>query len=201
MWFDALSGIRHGVGMSVGQTPTVRLGVILPANSQGVGNMLAQTLQRLVNDELTNVREIAELTGVASSTVYRWLSGESIPDFETVRMLVRQLPNPRAKEAIISTFVAGTPYRTFHAEAELDVNQDGCIDLNDALDASINSVKSASDSLTSIRLNSHDDSDVRHGATQAVTSLDEAIRQCATAQQVLVHLLEENRRRKARPLR
>lgn len=163
--------------------------------------MLAQTLQRLVNDKLTNVREIAELTGVASSTVYRWLSGESIPDFETVRMLVRQLPNNEAKEAIITTFVAGTPYRTFHVDADLDVNQDGAIDLNDALDASINSVKSASDSLTSIRLNCNDESEVRHGASQAVTSLDEAIRQCATAQQVLVHLVEENRRRKARPLR
>src|SRR5690606_18289147 len=148
-----------------------------------------------------SVREVSELTGVASSTVYRWLSNESVPDFETVRLLVRLLPDRTGQEALIRTFVAGTPYRVFHSESELDVNQDGIIDINDALDASIQSVKSASDSLTSIRMHSGDDNAMRHGAAEAVASLDKAIRECTTAQQVLIHVADSSKRRKARPIR
>ena len=52
--------------------------------------MLARTLQRLIARNLTSAREIGELTGKAPSTVYRWISGASEPDFNSVRLLLKR---------------------------------------------------------------------------------------------------------------
>src|ERR1041384_5620406 len=102
--------------------------------------MLAKTLSMLLDDRLTTAREIGELTGVAPSTVYRWGRGESQPDFDSIRLLVRHLKNPRAVEAILCAFTAGTGWSFRRSEQELDVNHDGRIDAADALDASIDAV-------------------------------------------------------------
>jgi len=158
--------------------------------------MLAGTLQKLIDQKLTTAREIGELTGVAPSTVYRWIRGESEPDFDAVRLLVRHLKNADAIEALLTAFVAGSSWRFYNVETELDVNADGSIDIDDALDSTIGAVRNASRSLSAVRKASIDHVIDAEESLRLVTLLNDVIRQCSITQQVLVHMAEHRRRRK-----
>ena len=114
--------------------------------------MLQKTLQRIIDQKLTSAREIGELSGVSTSTVYRWIAGQSQPDFDSIRMLVRHLPDKRAQEEILSSFLNGTEWNASRLDLELDFNNDGKIDGEDALEATIESVQAAAKSLGRIHL-------------------------------------------------
>ena len=162
--------------------------------------MLAATLEQLIEQKLTSVDEIGELTGVASSTVYRWIAGQSQPDFETIRLLVRHIRNSDAQRALLTAFTAGTAWQMRYLHENLDVNHDGRVDANDALDASIRLVRAAGDSLGRIRDACRDTPPTRVHAAEAVKVLEEVIHQCCITQQVLVRLSEgspNGQRRKA----
>lgn len=150
--------------------------------------MLASTLTRLIEEKRTSAQQIADLTGVAPSTVYRWMSGESEPDFNAIRLLLRHLPDRSAQSALIQAFLTGTPWRVEPLESELDINHDGRIDTNDALDACILAVQSAGQSLSEVREACRDG---KLGATQTgklVGLLNEVVRECSICQQVLTRL-------------
>lgn len=158
--------------------------------------MLAKTLAKLIDDKLTTAREIGELTGVAPSTVYRWIRGESEPDFNAVRLMVRHLQSPAAVEALLSAFTAGTTWRSYNLEAELDVNADGKIDIDDALDSTISAVRSAGRSLAEVRKASLDGVIDPDESIALVALLNDVIRHCAITQQVLVKMSEQRRGRR-----
>ena len=113
--------------------------------------MLAKALQKLIDQQLTTAKEIGELAGVSTSTVYRWVNCESQPDFDSIRLLVRHLPKAEAQEIILSVFTAGTTWQMATLECDMDVNGDGQIDAEDALDACIQAVKCSADALEQIR--------------------------------------------------
>ena len=152
--------------------------------------MLATTLAQIIDQNLTTVDEIGALTGVSSSTVYRWMAGHSHPDFETIRLLVRHVRNPDAQRALLTAFTAGTAWQMRYLDEDLDVNGDGCIDANDALDASIRMVRSAGNSLGRIREACREAPPSKPLAIEAVTVLEEVIHQCCVTQQVLVQMTE-----------
>jgi len=160
--------------------------------------MLAKTLQGLIEADLTTARELSEYAGVSNSTVYRWISGESRPDFDAIRMLVRHLPEPRAQEAICTAFLAGTDWQATHQAMDLDVNHDGSIDCDDALDAAIEAVRGAGESLSSLREAHRDGSMTSDDAVALASQLHDVVRQCVLAERVLLNLAEVNRRRKAK---
>lgn len=160
--------------------------------------MICKTLQKVIDENLTTAREIGDLTGKAPSTVYRWIRGQSEPDFNTVRLLVRHLPNRRAAESILSAFTAGTTWRFYNLEAELDVNADGVIDVNDALDTSIEAVRGAGKALGKVREASKDNIIDKDECIELIGLLNDVIRQCSVTQQILVHMSEERRKRKIR---
>jgi transcriptional regulator with XRE-family HTH domain len=159
--------------------------------------MLARTLQRMIRDQLTTAREISELTGVAPSTVYRWMKGRCEPDFHAIRILLRHLKNPAAQEALLAAFCAGTPWQYNRPELELDVNHDGSIDHEDALDSAIASVKSSATVLDQVRTACR-----RQGSVPAedvlalINTINQMVRQCSITQQVLVQASEQQHRRK-----
>jgi hypothetical protein len=162
--------------------------------------MLASTLERIIEQNLTTVDEIGSLTGVSSSTVYRWMGGQSQPDFETIRLLVRHIRNPDAQRALLTAFTAGTAWQMRYQDEDLDVNGDGHIDANDALDASIRMVRSAGDSLGQIREACRESPPNETHITEAVRVLEEVIHQCCVTQGVLVRMSESSphfQRRKA----
>jgi transcriptional regulator with XRE-family HTH domain len=159
--------------------------------------MLAFTLQTLIERKMTTAQELADLSGVAPSTVYRWISGESEPDFDAVRLLLRHLPHVEAQRAILACFTAGTPWQHFPIEVELDVNRDGRIDDNDALDAAIEAVQAAGDSLAAVREACKDRVIDADQVARVIHRINGVLCQCTITQRVLLRLAEN--RRKARP--
>ncbi len=71
--------------------------------------MLGTVLSYLVDHKLTTVKEIGEVTGRSTSTVYRWMNSESQPPFMDMRMLVRQMKNPQASQTMIGLLSADLP--------------------------------------------------------------------------------------------
>jgi len=158
--------------------------------------MIAETLQRLIDEGITSAKEISELTGVASSTVYRWLNGKSQPDFNAICMLLRQLPHTKGQEALLTCFLAGTHWQYYSMETDLDVNFDGKVNQDDALVASIESVRGASESLSRLRINIdavEANEPTEH--TEIIHMLNEVIQHCNVVQQILVKMSERQAKR------
>lgn len=158
--------------------------------------MLAQTLQRIIDKKFTSAKEISELAGVSQSTVYRWIAGQSQPDFDSVRLLVRLLPDLRAQKALLTAFTAGTDWHATHMNLELDVNQDGKVDADDALDASCEALKTSSETLLAIRQASKGKILTGDETIELVSHLNQTIRQCSITQRILVDMAEQRKRRK-----
>jgi transcriptional regulator with XRE-family HTH domain len=158
--------------------------------------MLTKTLNRMIEKKQTTAREIAEMAGVSTSTVYRWIAGQSQPDFDSIRLLVRHLPNKDAQELILQTFTMGTTWQFARPDLELDVNADGKIDAADALDASIEAVHSSAKSLKKLRSAFRDGKADADEVLELIHQLQHTANECLITQQVLVYLSEKNKRRK-----
>jgi len=163
--------------------------------------MLKKTLNRMILKKQTTAREIAEMAGVSTSTVYRWIAGQSQPDFDSIRLLIRHLPNKKAQESLLSVFTMGTTWQFASPDLELDVNADGKIDAADALDASIAAVHSASSNLKKLRAAFRDGMANSDQVLELVHLLQTTAGHCMITQQVLVHLAEKNKRRKLKLVR
>ncbi len=158
--------------------------------------MLTKTLNRMIEKKQTTAREIAEMAGVSTSTVYRWIAGQSQPDFNSIRLLVRHLPNKEAQESLLQTFTMGTTWQFARPDLELDINADGKIDAADALDASIEAVHSSAKNLKTLRAAFRDGKADADEVLELIHLLQHTASQCLITQQVLVHLSEKNKRRK-----
>ena len=158
--------------------------------------MLVQTLQNLIHEGLTSAKEIGELTGVAPSTVYRWINGQSEPSFNAVRMLIRHLPNREAQARILSAIITGTGWQFAASDNELDVNDDGRVDTDDALDSCIRSVHIAGEALTQVRGACKDGVISQQEATTVIALLRGVVRECNVTQAILAQITEARRRAK-----
>jgi len=160
--------------------------------------MLAKTLKRIIDKDFTSAKEISELTGVSQSTVYRWIAGQSQPDFDSVRLLVRLLPDTRAQKALLTALTAGTDWHVNHInlELELDINMDGKVDAEDALDASCHALKSSSDTLVSIREASKGKILNSDETLELISILNHTVRHCTITQRILVDMAEQRKKRK-----
>ena len=164
--------------------------------------MLAKTLQYLIDEKCTTAREIGELAGVPTSTVYRWINRESQPDFDSIRLLMRHLPNPDAQEALLAVFAAGSNWQFAYAEMDLDVNHDGHINGQDALDACCSAVKASADSLCEIRNGCGEGGELTADETLRVMSLlNQLASHCTLTQRVLMDMAETRRKKKLKLVR
>ena len=160
--------------------------------------MLHRTLQQLVDRKLTTAKEMGELAGVSTSTVYRWIAGQSQPDFDAIRLLVRLLPSPAAQEALLQVVTAGTDWKLDRMNLQLDLNGDGRIDAADALDASIAAVRHAADSLAQVRAKFCDERQPASAedTLALINQLGEVMTHCTIAQRVLLDMADQRRKRK-----
>jgi len=163
--------------------------------------MLKKTLNRMINKKQTTAREIAEMAGVSTSTVYRWIAGQSQPDFDSIRLLIRHLPNKKAQESLLSVFTMGTTWQFADIELDLDINADGKIDAADALDSSIDAVHSSGKNLKLLRTAFRDGMANPEQVLELIHLLQNTAGHCMVTQQVLVHLAEKNKRRKLKLVR
>jgi len=159
--------------------------------------MLANTLQHLVQDKLVTVREMAELTGRGESTVYRWISGESQPDFEEVRLLTRRLKNAEARRRLAEMFTSGMPvtveWRT-DVEDITEGEQRG--EPAEAMDAGLAALRDVTDVLEQERDMMRSGQVAESAAVRTIASIDAAIRHLLVSKGILVR--HRTRRRRAR---
>lgn len=158
--------------------------------------MLSKTLKHIIDQQFSSVKEISELSGVSQSTVYRWMKGDSQPDFDSIRLLVRLLPDMRAQKALITAFTAGTDWSITPMQLDLDVNADGKVDADDALDASCQALKTSSDTLLSIREASKGKLLNSDETLELISLLNHTVRHCTVTQRVLVDMAEQRKKRK-----
>lgn len=166
--------------------------------------MISAALTNIIEQKLTSVGEISELAGVSPSTVYRWINGQTQPPYDAVRLLVRHLPEPRAQRILLLYTIRGTPWQLRGPHDTLDVNGDGDIDSNDALDSMIRIVRQASLSLAQIRDALREKPLTSEEMMEAVETLEDVAIESCLAQQILARIQESHqrgRRRQARPIR
>lgn len=161
-------------------------------------NLLAETLDQLIRDNVTTASEVATFAGVSNSTVYRWIAHESQPQYDSVRQLVRHLPSRDAREAILTAFLAGTPFQFQCVDEDLDVNDDGKVDAGDALDAAIKAVHAGAESLTLLRESGNGRNYDAEQTLRTIHLLNRMVRQCGITQQVLAQIAESRSKRKLR---
>lgn len=169
--------------------------------------MLRAILKALVDRRLTTVRELSAVVNVAPSTVYRWLNGQSEPPFSAVHRLARDLPHPDARAMLLNLLAAGAP--SSHGLEPLDPSADPNVDPNadqgrrvdvdDALDAAIKSVRAAGESLLVVREACKDGRITHDEAAHVLLSLERLRRQCQIASEVVTQLAEPARRQALNP--
>ena len=157
--------------------------------------MLSKTLQQLIENETTTAKEIGELTGVATSTVYRWVSGESEPDFNSIRILLRHLKSQEAQRAILTVFTANTGFHFSQIEVELDLNNDGVVDHRDAMTAAIEAVHGAGVSVSRLRAILVDRKITQEESVEMHEHVNRVEHYCVNLRHILTHLSEDKRHR------
>ncbi len=158
--------------------------------------MLSTTLQQLIDDGMTTAREIGDLAGVAPSTVYRWVSGRSEPTCTQVRILIRHLPHRAAQTMLLTALTSATAWRFYHVETDLDHNHDGRVTSDDALDATIDMMRCATEAMSGIREATRGKIISPNEASKLIQILAKAIQRCTLTQNVLTHLAEKNTARR-----
>ncbi len=71
--------------------------------------MFGPIIRHLLDNKLTTIKEIEEVTGRGSSTIYRWINDESDPHHTDMRLLIRHLSTPEAQRTILSLLTADLP--------------------------------------------------------------------------------------------
>ncbi len=78
--------------------------------------MIGMVIRRLLDQKLTTIKELEEVTGRGTSTIYRWINGDSEPQFTDgepqftdVRLIVRHMRNPEARRTMISLLTSDLP--------------------------------------------------------------------------------------------
>lgn len=71
--------------------------------------MFGHIIRHLLDNKQTTIREIEEVTGRGSSTVYRWINDESDPHHTDMRLLIRHMRNPDARRTILNLLTADLP--------------------------------------------------------------------------------------------
>ena len=70
--------------------------------------MLGSIIRYLLDNKLTSLKELEEVTGHGTSTLYRWMNGESEPHFTDMQLLIRQL-KPEARRALVGMITSDLP--------------------------------------------------------------------------------------------
>ena len=82
--------------------------------------MIGQLLGELTEKRLTSVNEIARATGRGESTVYRWINGDSRPDYGSIRKLISGLGDAEAKRRLVEHFTSALAIAVIVAEEDED---------------------------------------------------------------------------------
>lgn len=156
--------------------------------------MIADTLKHLVEHDLTNHKEIQLITGRGASTVYRWLSGESEPQFHDVRLLVRQLKDPEARRKLVLLLSADLPVTIKWQEDERNLElltMEGRREAaHEAIDASLLALECLTHLLSESREAMRSNELTTEAGTRIIDLSENAIRQLTVCKTTAAKLLE-----------
>ncbi len=162
--------------------------------------MLNALLERLRRDDILNVKRMAEVTGLDETTIMRWCTGQTDPQFRNVQLMF-QHGGFDVQAAFLNLMFGGTGWVPIYVEdtpEELDVNGDGRIDLADSLAAQLNALHNLSDLLQQIDR----DRDGGQRVTDAALAnylrlMDQVMRSLVRGKRVFEHVHKQtNKRRK-----
>ncbi len=71
--------------------------------------MFGHIIRHLLDNKLTSIKEIEEVTGRGSSTVYRWINDESDPHHTDMRLMIRHMRNPDARRTTLGLLTSDLP--------------------------------------------------------------------------------------------
>ena len=71
--------------------------------------MFGHIIRHLLDKKQTTIKEIEEVTGRGSSTIYRWINDESDPHHTDMRLLIRHMRNPDARRNILGLLTGDLP--------------------------------------------------------------------------------------------
>ena len=71
--------------------------------------MISGFINQLVEEKLTTIPELEEVTGRSASTIYRWINRESTPDCQDIHKILRYIKNPAATRKLLSLMTADLP--------------------------------------------------------------------------------------------
>ncbi len=71
--------------------------------------MFGHIIRHLLDTKQTTIKEIEEVTGRGSSTIYRWINDESDPHHNDMRLLIRHMKNPDARRNILDLLTSDLP--------------------------------------------------------------------------------------------
>jgi hypothetical protein len=99
--------------------------------------VISEILRPLHENGRVTISSMADVLSRSSASVYRYLSGETDLEYGQVRALVKLTDNTALQEAILLDLTKGTGWYVAKVPAHLDVNGDGDVDLDDALQKAI----------------------------------------------------------------
>ncbi len=162
--------------------------------------MISALLQKLINQNLSSVREISEITGRGESTIYRWLGGESHPTYRDVELIVRKVANPHAREQLVCLLLAGLPVVVEWLEGAERADEQADLPAEDVtFRLTLNAMQHLTRVLDQERHLRHGGQMDHHAMMELIGLIDEVIRNLTATKAVLVDQVP--RRRRARPLR
>lgn len=165
--------------------------------------MYGQIIRRLLDEKLTTLKELEQVTGRGTSTIYRWMRGESEPHAGDLRQLVREVRDPRAKRLIVSMLIADLPLvvhwidqdQSLREQFESRQSPDG----HDVVDMSLMALAAVTELLVAERESIRTEPELTEETyTRLVRLTDDAVRYLTTSRLMLDKYLRK--RRKAAPV-
>ncbi len=90
--------------------------------------MFGHIIRHLLDDKQTTIKEIEEVTGRGSSTIYRWINDESDPHHTDMRLLIRHMRNPDARRNILDLLTSDLPVVINWIADDSQIGSDGDTD-------------------------------------------------------------------------
>lgn len=162
--------------------------------------MLATVLQDLHARGRLTPGLFVEATGRDHSTLYRYLAGSSQPSYHTIQQLFAHCDDEEIQLALLADFTRGVAIAFSHIPAELDIDGDGDVNMDDVLEAAIAANFELAEWLQDIQKATHDGKVTQVELIQADTLGRRVIASVLAALGILDHIAErQGRRRQARP--
>jgi len=164
--------------------------------------MFGTVLRQLLDRKVTTLKEIEEATGRGTSTIYRWMRGESEPTATDVRLSIRHL-NPKARNELVSVLSADLPVIIKWVDTEEQLREEfemrRPMDGHDVVDMTLMALDTVAHLLNSQRESIRNETELSLETYGELSNMmDTSIRYLTTARVMMDKYIK--RRKKARPL-